>query len=194
MRTKIVPGAELEVLTPAEAEELLRADYRTEVVERVRATATIALDANGNGQDEVYNPPLGFEFAARRVAVELSTATDPATGNVALNAAGKTVEYLRSGVRIEWGQPQYGGAVQVPGVQTWGDQQGPYVRNGEVFEVRARGLTANATLEVTVEGVLRRPPRGGDARRPPAGVAKRAPGTPGAFPQRGPRPEDRPSA
>jgi hypothetical protein len=157
MRQLVQPGGYIEALTATEAAELLRSSYREAVEERVRAPATIALDANGNGQDEVYSPPLGFEFEARRISIELSTATDPATGNVALNAAGKTVEYLRSGTRIEWGQPAYGAAVQVPGVQSWGDEQGPYIRNGEVFEVRVRGLTASATLDVTVEGILRRP-------------------------------------
>jgi hypothetical protein len=157
MRQTVTPGGTIEALTPDEAAELLQANYRQDVEERVRAAGTIALDVNGNGTEEVYNPPVGFEFEARRISLDLSTSTDPATGNVTLNAAGKTVEYLRSGTRIEWGQPAYGAAVQVPGVQTWGDEQGPYVRNGEVFEVRARGLTANATLDVTVEGILRRP-------------------------------------
>ena len=161
MRQKIVPGAELEVLTPLEAVELLEHLYREEVEYRVRGAATIALDATGAGQDEVYNPPLGMEFEARRVSIDLASATDPFTGAVLLNAAGKTIEYLRSGTRIEWGQPSYGAAIQVPGVQTWGDEQGPYIRNGEVFEVRARGLTANGSLDVTVEGILRRPPSEG---------------------------------
>ncbi len=178
MRQPVVPGGTIDALTPEEAVELLRASYREEVEERVRAPATIQLDVNGNGVDEVYSPPVGFEFEARRVQIDLSSAADPATGNVALNAAGKTVEYLRSGQRIEWGQPQYGAAVQVPGVQTWGDEQGPYIRNGEVFEVRARGLTANATLDVTVEGILRRPAKpSGDAHHAPTAVAKRGPGT-----------------
>ena len=278
MRQQVVPGGSIEAITPLEMAELLEHLYREEVEERVRGAATIALDANGNGQDEVYSPPVGFEFEARRVSVELNTAADPltaavllgtqattpadasatgaaaalapalpaqagitnwvtgfevtgsgatagsvivvtltgvvggplsydlvipagvlnsvtplivqfpqpipATGpNVAITlnvpsfgagntneaatihgytqapAGGKTVEYLRSGTRIEWAQPQYGAAVQVPGVQTWGTEQGPYIRNGEVFEVRARGLTANATLDVTVEGILRRPPQ-----------------------------------
>jgi hypothetical protein len=157
MRQTVTPGGTIEALTPDEAAELLQANYRQDVEERVRAAGTIALDVNGNGTEEVYNPPVGFEFEARRISLDLSTSTDPATGNVTLNAAGKTVEYLRSGTRIEWGQPAYGAAVQVPGVQSWGDEQGPYIRNGEVFEVRVRGLTASATLDVTVEGILRRP-------------------------------------
>lgn len=197
MRTKIVPGAELEVLTPGEAAELVRSAYRETVEERVRAAQTIKLDANGAGEDDVYSPPLGFEFEARRISVDLDSAADPATGNVTLNAAGKTVEYLRgvAGTRIEWGQPQYGAAVQVPGIQTWGSEQGPYIRNGETFAVRARGLTANATLNVTVEGILKRPAGSDRVQRPAPEAARKAtlPGAPDGL-ERPPRPADRPPA
>lgn len=277
MRQQIIPGATIDCLTHDEAVELLQAAFKEASEERVRAAATVTLDANGNGEDDVYSPPLGFEFEARRVSIDIASAADPNTAQVPLgltstqngasntgaaaaiaavltpgsaagtqfitgfqvtgagatagsvivvtltgvqggtqsfdvvipagvgtsitplqvsfptplqatgpntsitvnvpsfgagntNAAvsaqgfwtvtsGKTVEYLRGvgGTRIEWGQPQYGPAVQVPGVQTWGDEQGPYIRNGETFAVRARGLTANVTLDVTVEGILRKP-------------------------------------
>lgn len=155
MRQAIRPGGTIDALTTEEAQELFRHGRRKPKVQRVRAAATITLDANGNGQDEVYAVPAGMEFAARRVSLDLNTAADPSTGNVPLDVAGKTVEYLRSGTRIEYAVPQSPKAVpQVPGIQTWGDQQGPYLRNGEVFEVRVKGLTANAVLDVTVEGLL----------------------------------------
>lgn len=195
MRQAVIPGGTIEALTPGELAELLRASYRENVEERVRGPQTITLDAGGNGEDDVYSPPLGFEFEVRRVSIDLDTAADPGTGQVAL-AAGKTVEYLRGvgGTRIEWGQPQFGAAVQVPGVQTWGSEQGPYIRNGETFAVRVRGLTANAHLNVTVEGILKRPARSDEVKRP----ATEAPhtdghGTPPRL-ARPPRPADRPSA
>jgi hypothetical protein len=158
MLQQVVPGGSIEALTPHEAAQLFEAAYRENVEERVRAAATIILDATGSGEDDVYSPPLGFEFEVRRVSVDLSSATDVGTGNVAL-AAGHTLEYLRGvgGTRIEWAQPQFGAAVQVPGVQTWGAEQGAYIRNGETFAVRAKGLTANASLDITVEGLLRKP-------------------------------------
>lgn len=174
MRQAIIPGGTIEALTPEEAVELLRATYREDVQTRIRAAGTVTLDGTGGGTEEVYTPPAGFEFEARRVSLDLDTATDPGTGQVALGA-GKTVEYLRSGTRIEWGQPQFGAAVQVPGVQTWGDEQGPYIRNGETFEVRVRGFTANAHLGVTVEGILRRPAQEGQAHRPPSSIAGTGP-------------------
>jgi hypothetical protein len=159
LRQTVHPGRALDILTPAEAAELLEARFRETVEERIRAAATIKLDGSGNGQDEVYGVPLGFEFEARRVTLDLDTATDPSTGNVALNVAGKSVSYLRSGTRIEYAAPLSPNAVpQVPGVQSWGEEQGPYLRNGEVFEVRAVGLTAASILDVTLEGILRRPP------------------------------------
>lgn len=163
MKQKVKHGAILDVLTPDEAHGIIAAGLQRDTPVRVRATQIVQLDVAGSGQDEVYVIPPGFEFEARRVTFDLDTATDPNTGNVALNVAGKAVELLRSGSRIEYAAPTSPNAVpQVPGVQTWGAEQGPYLRNGEVFEVRARGLTANARLSVVVEGVLRRP----NARKP----------------------------
>jgi hypothetical protein len=158
MKFKITHGSDIETLTPAEAKTMLESVRERDSITHIRASQTIRLDANGNGQDEVYVVPPGFEFDVRRVVVDLDTATDPSTGNVPLNVAGKSVEYLRSGTRIEYAVPISPNAIpQIPGSQSWGDEQGPYLRNGEVFEVRARGLTANATLIVYLSGLLRRP-------------------------------------
>lgn len=158
MKTTIKHGVELETLTPDELRATLSGLAEQNRAQRVRASQAVALDAAGAGMDEVYTVPMGWEFEARRVSLDLDTATDPSTGNVPLNVAGRSVEYLRSGVRIEYGVPQGPNvAPQVPGIQSWGDEQGPYLRNGEVFEVRARGLTANSRLMVTVEGILKRP-------------------------------------
>lgn len=159
MRTTLKHGAVLEAATPAEIEAMLtaRRDSRADA-RRMRIDQMVQLDGAGNGQVEVYGIPVGYQFEARRVALDLDTAADPSTGNVALNVAGRAIEYLRSGTRIEYANPMGPNAVaQVPGVQTWGEEQGPYLRNGEVFEVKARGLTALARLNVTLEGILTRP-------------------------------------
>jgi len=145
-------GAVLDFVTP---DEIVKLIPRPAQITRIRQTAQVALNAQGSGQDEVYAVPVGYEFAARRVSMYLSLA-DPVTGAVVF-AAGKAVAYLRSGAFIEWAQPQFGTSYQVPGVQTWGTEQGPYLRNAEVFEVSAFGLTASAILTVTLEGLLRRP-------------------------------------
>lgn len=156
MKQRIVPGAEIDFLTQ---DELFKLIQRPTQITRVRAPGSITLDASGNGDDEIYKVPAGYEFQIRRVVCTMTGAVpnDPNTGNVLLNAAGKFVAYMRSGQLIEYGQPQYGAAIQVPGVQTWGDEQGPYLRNGEVFGVLARGLTAATQLSVYVEGLLKRP-------------------------------------
>ena len=157
MRQAIKPGGTIDVATPAEIAALLP---QSDEAKRVRAPANVQLDAAGSGQDEVYTVPAGYRFEVRRVVLTLrgNVPADPNTGNVLLNAAGKYVAYLRSGSLIEYGQPQYGAAIQVPGVQTWGRQQGPYLANKETFEVVAAGLTASVILTVYMEGILYKEP------------------------------------
>jgi hypothetical protein len=150
---RVMHGAVLDMVTPDEMAQLIP---RPPEVTRIRATTQVQLDATGNGRDDVYKVPTGYEFAGRRVSMYL-VINDPTTGAVPLTGAGKGVAYLRSGAFIEWGQPAYGGTVQVPGVQTWGSEQGPYLRNAEVFQVNALGLTASSILTVILEGLLRRP-------------------------------------
>lgn len=149
------PGHPLDFLTPHEMAAMLP---KPRQVTRVRSPQTIQLDSNGNGVNNVYECPLGYKFEARRIVLSLTgnAASDPTVGAVAI-AAGHWVAYLRSGNLIEYGQPQWTTLYQVPGVQTWGDEQGPFIRNGEVFQVQAGGLGANATLNVYLEGILTRP-------------------------------------
>lgn len=284
---EIKHGNKFETITPSEANAMLETLYQRDRPVRVRASEVIVLDAAGAGQDEVYTIPPGYEFEARRVMLDMDTASDPANGALSLsqqghvadwtlvaNAAGaanvqatatragqagvahvlesitatcwqpgapaaanelifvvrdgatgvgailfqgvikltttandvntfsqtglnivgtagnamtveflgapganavelisadgfdqyasgtgpvRAIEYLRSGTRIEYGMPQGPTGVQVPGIQTWGAEQGPYLRNGETFEVKIRGLTAQSRFYVTVEGILSRP-------------------------------------
>lgn len=154
MKQVLKPGQSVEFATPDEIAALIpRPEQRT----RIRETQQVTLDANGNGTIQAYEVPAGYEFEVRRVTIWIGAVSDPNTAPVALNVAGKGVAYQRSGQFIEFGQPQYGAAVQVPGVQTWGDQQGPYLQNKEVFQVRAIALTANLILTSVTEGILVRP-------------------------------------
>lgn len=158
MRTRIKHGETIETVTPGEMEAILARRLRSQDSKRIRATESVKLDANGAGKVDVYTVPPGFQFEARRVMVNIDSAADPSTGNVPLNVAGKAVKYLRSGTLIEYAVPSSPNAApQVPGVQTWGAEQGPYIRNGEVFQIEAVGLTANAVLVVNVEGILSKP-------------------------------------
>jgi hypothetical protein len=156
MKQVVRPGYPLDFLTPDEVVTLIP---RARQESRVRAPATFQLDATGAGQGDVFEVEAGYEFEARRVVVTLTgnIPSDPNTGNVALNAAGKYVAYLRSGSLIEYGQPAYGGVIQVPGSQTWSREQGPYLRNQEVFQVKVAGLTASGVVNVYLEGILTRP-------------------------------------
>lgn len=157
-KTALKHGAVIETVTAAEVSELLSKALARENAKRVRVSANLKLDANGNGTEDVYVVPVGFELEVRRVFIDLDSAADPGTGNVPLNVAGKSVEYLRSDSRIEYGAPSGPNAIpQVPGVQTWGAEQGPYYRNAEVFQVRVKGLTPNQNLQVQMEGILKRP-------------------------------------
>lgn len=156
MKQVIKPGQVIDFVTPDEVAALLP---RGRQVTRIREPAEIGLNGAGAGIGSVYIVPAGYEFEVRRIVLVLTgnAPSDPNTGNVLLNAAGKFVAYMRSGSLIEYGQPAYGGAIQVPGVQTWGDQQGPYLRNKESFDVQAAGLTAGGQLNVYLEGILTRP-------------------------------------
>lgn len=162
MRQILKPGHPVDFLTPAEAEAML--PPLPHQVTRIRAPQTIQLDASGNGIDNVYEVPIGYEFALRRIVLTLTgnAPSDPTVGAVAM-AAGHWVAYLRSGSLIEYAMPQWTTLYQVPGVQTWGDQQGPYLRNGEVLQVQAAGLTTSGVLNAYAEGLLVRPGRRRDA-------------------------------
>lgn len=156
MRQVLRPGYPVDFLTP---DEFVALQPRARQESRVRSPATLQLDANGNGVVTAFEVEAGYEFEARRIVLTLTgnIPSDPNTGPVLLNAAGKFVAYMRSGSLIEYGQPAYGAAIQVPGIQTWSREQGPYLRNSEVFQVQANGLTANGVLNVYLEGILVRP-------------------------------------
>ena len=124
----------------------------------IRAGEVVQLDATGSGVCNVLTIPPGFEFDLRRLSFSLSTCADSVTGAVQLGVAGVYLEYLRSGRHIEYGMPEGPtGHIQVPGIQTWSAVEGPYLSNGEILQIVAAGLTANATLEVEATGVLLKP-------------------------------------
>src|SRR3954466_8957363 len=128
MLQKIIPGAQLDVVSRGELEELLRQyQVRQETRSRVRAPENVVLDAAGIGQVDVFTVPIGYELEVRRVQVDLNTASESnfAAGSINLTAAGVSLQYLRSGTRIEWALPVSPlGNFRVPGLETWGSEQG----------------------------------------------------------------------
>lgn len=158
MEVHLIPGAKLDIITRAEFEQLLRQySARQESWRRIRAAESAALDATGAAAIDVYKVPAGDEFEARRVVIDMGDATDAARNSINLGGAGVSVQYLRSGVRIEWALPvSQEGGFKVPGVETWGSQQGPVLKNGEIFQVKALlgAGKAGVTMTVLVEGIL----------------------------------------
>lgn len=156
MKYTIKHGGEIEVATPKEVDNLIRANQTQPLgITKIRAGQVVVLDDNGDGVIEAYKVPTGGEFALRRVALNLSTASDPSTGNVPLNVAGHYVAYYRSGTFVAYAIPEAPtGVAQVPGVEEWSEQQGPYLKNSEVLEIQAVGLTANAVFTCEIQGLL----------------------------------------
>lgn len=153
------PGSQFDAVTLEEITELFtRSPSETG---RMRIPKAIGTDASGNialGAGDIYTVPAGCKFQVRRVVFTFTgnAPSDPNAGNVALTA-GHWIAYLRSNSLIEYAQPGYGAAVQVPGVQTWGSEQGPELSPKEIFGVTAVGLTAATQLTVYVEGILSGP-------------------------------------
>jgi hypothetical protein len=174
VKTTIVPGAALDVLTPDEARELLRQEYRQTVEQHVRAEGTGKMDGTGTGTIDIYTCPVGFEFEARRILIESDqlyhwVKTVPALGQGAPGQAVIPLEYLRSGESL--GRPFQDMVIKTavptdevwylfPHLDTWSAQQGPYLRNGETLQLACRGCVSFASInvQVTVEGIQRRPP------------------------------------
>ncbi len=154
MRQRIIHGAEIDAVTPDELGGILSLMSAKDDVTHIRAGASVLLNSAGAGTVEVYKCPAGYTFELRRVVLAISTASDPYTGNV-LFASGTYVTYNRSGSIIEYGIPLAPtAAAQIPGMQTWAREEGPIIANGEVFEVAAYGLTANAEFTAKIEGLL----------------------------------------
>lgn len=174
MKQTIVPGAQLDVLTEDEARELLRREYRQTVEQRIRAEGTVKLDATGTGVVEIYTCPVGFEFEARRIMIASDLGyyilkTTPSGGGGAGANSTVRLEYLRSGESL--GRPNSDNVITsatpndevwfiLPHTDTWSREQGPYIRNGETLELAVRGIAAlaNINMQVTAEGLQRRPP------------------------------------
>jgi hypothetical protein len=156
MKHLIKPGAQIDIPSLAEIQGVVRQSVPN--VSYIRASQNVVLDGTGSGIVSVYECPMGMEFMVQRILVDLDTAAGPNDGNVLLNVAGRSVQYLRSDTRIEYGNPaSAAGVPSIPGAQSWGAMQGPYIRNGEAFQVLAHGLTAGAVLAITVSGELRKP-------------------------------------
>jgi len=159
VRQKLVPGAELDILTPTEAVELLRAMFEDQVHDRVRAEESKVADANGNVVLDVYTVPLGFEFEVRRFVLTADGITRGTQINFGVGAYGS----LSRGDELIGYLGQTGGSsAGVPSEGSYGSEQGPYLRNGETLRLNIAGAAVAALaglgIQCLAEGVLRKPP------------------------------------
>lgn len=158
MKQRIIHGAMLEIPT---ADEIVNLIPRPPRETRVRAPEQMTLDATGTGAVDIYKVPTGAEFDLRRVQFELGTVVGGNLGTAGINliTVGNFCRYLRSGTPVGWALPANSlgtAAGRIPGVETWGAEQGPYLRGGEVFSVQICGGAVNAgnTISITAEGIL----------------------------------------
>lgn len=164
MQQRIVHGAFVDMLTP---DELYKAIKRPERKTRIRVPYAIELDAagsTGNAPFPLYKVPIGASFEARRINFELGNVNglNIVTASISLATVGPPtawIEYLRSGQHIEWAYPisPLGSNLgRVPGIQTWGDEQGPFISNGDVFQINCALTAASAgtSLSGVLEGIL----------------------------------------
>lgn len=133
--------------------------------ERVRAAATSNVTVAQTLLLPIYKVPIGYRFAVRRISFDTGNITQDganlSTDYQPLNSGGQWLRYYRSGTPIEWASPKVAGnlggaAGSVPGVQTWGDEEGPQLISGEVFEVAGvlAFLFPGVSVTAQLEGIL----------------------------------------
>ena len=158
MEQTIRHGAKINAATPDEvAAEVQKVRIDREQRTHIRAGAQVQLDATGSGVVEVYKVPLGDHFSARRIFLTLNTIAANPNTNGTQWGTGRWAEYRRSGTLLSYANTTWNNLYGLPGSETWGDQQGPELENGEVFEIAMFGVTASALLIVMLEGILIRP-------------------------------------
>lgn len=132
MRTKIVPGGELDILTPDEATSIL-ADIlapggRPE--DQVRAEKDGQTDGNGAIELSLYTVPVGQAFHLTRLIVKADGFT-PATE---FTAAGAYLLVLRNDVEVDFTSLE--AAPGLPAIAEYGSRDAPYFTNGDRLAVQ----------------------------------------------------------
>jgi hypothetical protein len=157
-KQRVIHGAMLDIPTVGDIAKVVGVKEEPRRI-MMRMGASMILDGTGSGTETVYEVPMGSEFGLRRIELTLGSIVDPNSNAVNLATAGAYIILQRSGTLMEYLAPKgpsvYNAAL--PGVQSWGDEQGPFLRNGEALEVRAFGLGAGASLQIFCQGTLVRP-------------------------------------
>jgi hypothetical protein len=145
-------GAELDVLTPDEAREIVldmleRAREQQETPERAGASGRT--DGAGALALRVYAVPLGREFSLHRLVVDAEGFTP---GAPFTNAAGY-IDIRRSGVRVDFVNLSVG----IPALALDGNDTAIRFRNGEEVEIVIAGGPASTNVRAEIQGMLREP-------------------------------------
>lgn len=131
--------------------------------QRVRAAASgvIPLTLDTPLILPVYKVPTGFRLDINQVQWDLGTFTEADLLNGIALLGGNSGSYYRSGIRLAWALPKSPALSlpAIPGIETWGDEEGPQLISGEVFEVHVNihinnPLSVGAPLTITIEGTL----------------------------------------
>jgi hypothetical protein len=145
-KQKMIPGGEINALTPEEAKALLENIFNREVRERVRAQATLKTDATGAATINVYTVDPGMEFRLSRVVIE----ADGFSFAVPFTNAAGSATIQREG-QIQGG---FNLAAGLPNTYTAGSADSPRYRNGEKVSVVLVGGPAATNVNVRIEGDL----------------------------------------
>lgn len=150
MKQKIVPGAELDILSPEEAgsliASLLGSQGRPE--DRVRAEANKRTDAAGAVTLELYTVPVGQAFRLGRLLVS----ADGFTAAVPFTGAGAFVEILRNDVPVDF--KSLTAAPGLPALSEYSSFSAPYYTNGDMLAVRLTAGPSSTNIVARMEGLL----------------------------------------
>jgi hypothetical protein len=165
VKVQLKAGAELDVVSPEEAREIVKAAIEQAreaggVEEPIRAEEGGVTDAAGGVTLPVYVVPIGREFVLTRILVD----ADGFTPGAPFVAAAGFVDVLRSGERVDF-KSLAAAAGGLPTLSTDSKATGTRWRNGEAVEVRIVGGPANTTVRARVQGWLRTPAGDGQAGR-----------------------------
>lgn len=155
MKFTLRPGAELDILTPAEMREIVRERWLdTEQDAPVTYRAPLSFKVNAAGDMvtvEVITVPLGRRFKLHRLVIWLDGFTpvspfqDTDAYLVVRREGGQRVSFLPLTAASGNGLPAY---------LTDGGAQGAEFVNGEKVEIELFGLPANVTGSVYAQGDL----------------------------------------
>ena len=152
MKTRIVPGAEIETVTPLEASqliaELLGAGGRPQVP--LRAEQAGKTDAGGNATVYAYTVPPGMGFRLTRVLVQ----ADGFTPGAPFTGAGAYLEIIRNDVMVDFLPLTVGSGGSLPSAWSESESDAPYYANGDAAGIRVNLGPATTGLLVRIQGEL----------------------------------------